>query len=104
MTVFFEGQCSCGTGAIGTTVYEPSKSQVLASWRQPDFHCAAGADATVEDVIVNPPVTSPRYFPLGEHKIVYTYKLQGDVTLECPVSINLIGELQTSLKCIYTSL
>ena len=101
MTVyFFKGACSCGKGAIETTVYvKPDKSQVLARWLEPGFQCATGADATVEDTIVNPPVTSPRYFSKGRHVIDYTYKLKGDVTVTCPVTINVIGELKTALHC-----
>ena len=95
----FEGQCSCGKGAVGTTVYvKPDKSQALASWLEPGFQCATGADATVEETIVNPPVTSPSYFSGGRNVIDYTYKLKGDVTVTCPFTINAVGELKTTLN------
>lgn len=73
---------------------KPDKSQALASWLEPGFQCASGADATVEETIVNPPVNSPSYFSEGRHVIDYTYKLNGDVTVTCAVTINVIGELQ----------
>lgn len=97
--IFLKGECSCGKDAIETTVYvTPDKSQALASWSEPGFQCATGADAKVETIIKNPPVTSPSYFSEGKHVILYTYKLKGDVTVTCPVAINVIGELyiQTS--------
>ena len=73
------------------------QSQALASWTKPTFDCATGGDAALERIIVNPSVTSPSYFSPGKHVITYTYELKGDVTLTCPVTINVIGELQTSL-------
>ena len=69
------------------------QSKALVDWRKPEFDCAAGGDATVESTVVNPPRTSPSYFAPGQHVISYTYKLNGGVTVTCPVTIDVIGEL-----------
>ena len=73
------------------------QSQAKASWPEPTFTCATGGQATIEKTTVDPPVTSLSRFSPGTHIINYIFQLQGDVTVTCPVTIHVIGELQIPL-------
>ena len=81
-----------------TFFVKPGQSQALVSWVEPKFTCETDGDQPdIKNMIVNPLRKSPSYFLPGEHVINYTYELQKDVTVTCPVTINVIGELQTIL-------
>ena len=81
-----------------TFFVKPGQSQALVSWVEPKFTCETDGDQPdFKNMIVNPLRKSPSYFSPEEHVINYTYELQKDVTVTCPVTINVIGELQTIL-------
>ena len=95
----FKGHCSCENSDVETIFFvQPGQSQALVSWVEPKFTCETnGNQPDIKNIIVNPLRESPSYFSPGEHVITYTYAFQGDVTITCPVTINVIGELQTIL-------
>lgn len=72
---------------------KPGHSKAVVEWPIPQFTCKAGRKATVKKTTVEPPLTSPHAFSIGEHVINYAFKLKGRVTVTCPVIIKVKGEL-----------
>ena len=92
----FKG-CSCQKGGLETSVVlEPGQRQALLNWPTP-ISCENGDKADIKNTIVDPPRTSPSYFPPGEHVINYKYVFYNNDNLTCSVKIDVQGELQTLL-------
>ena len=76
---------------------ESGSATARVYWPKPKYSCASGGEVTDEKTEVQPAVTSPHAFSWGKHVITYTYNLNGGVTFQCPVVINIRGECMIAM-------
>ncbi|CAB3991507.1 Hypothetical predicted protein [Paramuricea clavata] len=88
------GECICKSEIISSPIFvRPGQSKAVARWPNPEFDCATGGEVVVESTKVQPSVSSPHAFSPGKHVINYTYNLKGGISVKCPVTITVIGQL-----------
>ena len=92
LIIFITGDCGCGI-IKGHFPVPLGQSKAKVNWPKPFFGCAGDLSPSIKvQETVQPDITSPYMFSVGEHKIIYTFTLINGMIFECHVFITVTGK------------